>query len=86
MSASEWNSVYEPLRAHLLSVNDPVVTMSFGEIELVLGRQLPASARTYPAWWANERTQTHNHARAWLDAGRQTEHVDLNGARVSFVL
>jgi len=78
-------SSYEPLRAHLASRPEPVVRLTFSQIESVLGRTLPASARKYRPWWANEQGGTHVHARAWLDAGRKTSRVDLNGGTVEFV-
>ncbi len=59
--------------------------MSFSEIERILGFALPASARRYQAWWANEREGTHSHARSWLDASYGTQGVDLNAQTVRFV-
>jgi hypothetical protein len=59
--------------------------MTFADIERVIGASLPASARRYRPWWANEQAGTHIHARAWLDAGRRTTNVDLNAQTVDFV-
>ncbi len=78
-------SRYEPLRQHLIDRSEPVVTMTFAQVERVLGATLPDSARRYRPWWANEEAGTHVHARAWLDAGRRTANVDLNAATVDFV-
>ena len=77
--------VYDPLKGYLSKQSDPVVKMSFAEVERVLGRPLPASARNHRAWWANEAVGTHSHARSWLDAHRKTMNVDLNAATVEFV-
>jgi hypothetical protein len=78
-------SSYDPLRAHLASRSESVVHMTFSQVESVLGRTLPASARKYRPWWANEQSGTHVHARTWLDAGRKTSNVDLNAGTVDFV-
>jgi hypothetical protein len=78
-------SSYEPLRAYLASRTEPVVHMTFAQVESVLGRALPASARKHRPWWANERAGTHVHARAWLDAGRKAMRVDINAGTVDFV-
>ena len=77
--------VYDPLRVYLRKQSDPVVRMTFGQVERVLGKPLPASARKHQAWWANETVGTHSHARSWLDAHRKTRSVDLNAATVEFV-
>jgi hypothetical protein len=78
-------SVYEPLRRHLDGITDPVVKMTFGDVERGLGRPLPASSRKHRAWWSNEAVGTHSHARSWLDTRRTTRNVDLNAATVEFV-
>ena len=75
---------YDPLREYLAAAAQPLVKLSFGEIEQVLGDSLPASARKYPAWWANEESGTHSHARAWLDVRYRTQRLDLNAETVEF--
>ncbi|MGO8964117.1 DUF7662 domain-containing protein [Mycobacterium sp.] len=77
-------SKYDPLKKYLAERTDPVIHLSFGEIERIIGRPLPASARLYRAWWANER-DSHVHASAWMEAGRRTTKVDLNADTVDFV-
>ena len=76
---------YEPLTQYLSLRAEPVVKMSFADVERVLGRPLPASARRHRPWWANEQGGTHSHALAWLGAGRRTANVDLNFATVEFI-
>jgi len=76
---------YDPLFNHLSRCTEPRLRLSFAEIERIIGDSLPASARRHPAWWANERDGTHLHARSWLDAGHETQRLDLNGATVEFV-
>lgn len=78
-------SMYEPLKAFLEGRSEPVIRMTFAEIEGILGRPLPASARKYSAWWANEQSGSHSHARSWMEAHRMTRRLDLNSASVEFV-
>jgi hypothetical protein len=78
-------SRYDGLRQHLAGRTEDVVRLSFPQIEGLIEGRLPASARQYRPWWANERGGTHVHARAWLDAGRRTANVDLNSEMVDFV-
>ena len=61
-------SKYTPLKLHLQSQLTGEVTMSFDEVEAVLGFRLPNSAYRHRPWWANE-SKGHVHAQAWLDAG-----------------
>ena len=51
---------------------------SFGNIESILGFELPASARVYSVWWSNEKNEgRHSQAVAWSAAGWETAEVDL---------
>jgi hypothetical protein len=76
---------YDALREHLAASAQPVLRLSFAEIERILGDVLPPSARKHQAWWANEAPGgTHGHARSWLDAGYRTQNLDLNGQTVEF--
>lgn len=77
-------SKYDPLKAFLRSRPGSETPMSFPEVEEVLGFELPASARQYPAWWSNN-VGTHVGARAWREAGWKTSRVDIGGERVTFV-
>lgn len=75
---------YDALGEHLKRRPDEEWRASFAEIESVLGFALPASARRYGAWWANELKGSHSHCRAWLGVGWHTGDVDLAAERVSF--
>lgn len=79
------DSVYEPLRDHLLFSGKNSVTMSFAEIERILDRPLPASARKRKAWWSNN-AKGHVQADAWLRSSYKTADLDLNAERVTFLL
>jgi hypothetical protein len=78
-------SKYNPLLNHLKGLDrSEEQRFSFAAIERILGFQLPASARSYQAWWANEKDGHHVQANAWLDAGRHTKDVDLKSGTVTF--
>jgi len=81
---SRGSSRYDPLRRYLAGRSEPVVHLSFAEIERIIGGPLPPSARRHRPWWANERSGSHVHASAWMGAGRRTANVDLNADTVDF--
>lgn len=75
---------YDPLFEHLCRAGDHPVEMTFDDVEALVG-DLPPSATSSRAWWANEaRAGRHVQARAWLNAGREVEHVDRRARRVRF--
>lgn len=74
---------YQPLTKHLAARGDARIVMSFAEMERLLGFNLPKSAREYRPWWANS-AHGHVQSRAWLDAGYQSEEVDLAAERLVF--
>lgn len=76
-------SKYQPLMAHLAAQKAARVPMSFVEIERVLGVKLPPSAGTHRAWWSNN-PNNNVMTRAWLEAGFQSEQVDLEARRLVF--
>lgn len=61
-------SKYDPLKAHLIGRPRGEFKLSFGEIERVLGFELPKSADR-PQWWANVEGAGHVQVNAWRDAG-----------------
>lgn len=78
-------SVYEPLRDYLLFSGKTRLTMTFAEIEEVLNRPLPASARKRTAWWSNN-ARGHVQADAWLRSSYKTTELDLKSEQVTFAL
>jgi hypothetical protein len=78
-------SDYEPLGAFLVgraSRGGTTITLSFGHVEQLLGRVLPASAHRHRQWWGND--PGHSQARAWLEAGWHAGPVDVTGGWVTF--
>ncbi len=74
---------YDPLFEHLCKAGDGPLEMSFEAVGAHVGG-LPKSAYMYPAWWANETVGNHVEARAWMNAGRLVERVDLSWQVVWF--
>ncbi|HMM55093.1 MAG TPA: hypothetical protein PKC23_08765 [Candidatus Desulfobacillus sp.] len=60
-------------------------TMTFDEIQSIIGSRLPPSASRFRPWWANQTNQNHSQARAWMDAGFQVDSIDLAHGWVRFV-
>ncbi|MEM2432188.1 MAG: hypothetical protein QXJ19_03510 [Candidatus Bathyarchaeia archaeon] len=59
------------------------VTLTFHEIEEIIGDRLPDSARVRRSWWSNVRGRMPSEA--WLTVGWAVREVDLVGERVKFV-
>ena len=78
------NSRYAPLRDHFATLDAEQTTLSFRDVEHILGRELPPSASGTHArqWWAN--TNTHSQGQAWLGAGWQVHRLDPAGRKVEF--
>ncbi len=73
---------YEPLGEFLRKQRIARVSMTFAEIERIVGTKLPKSQR-YPAWWSNN-TSNNVMTQVWLDAGFETEQVDVAGRKLVF--
>jgi uncharacterized HhH-GPD family protein len=74
---------YDALTTHLRARSESVVTLTFDELDALIGG-LPASGRKYQAYWANS-ARSQPRARAWLDAGRRAR-FDPVGQCVHFSL
>ena len=71
---------YQRLYTHLCTLRAPEWRTSFGEIESIIGFELPASARLHRPWWANQsHGNGHSQSLAWSVAGWETAEVDMAG-------
>jgi DNA-binding XRE family transcriptional regulator len=77
------NSKYWRLYTHLQTCGQDELSLTFAEIERLLGTGLPNSARTRRAWWSN-RNRGAVQAKAWVEAGYQAETLDLANEQVTF--
>jgi len=73
---------YTPLRDFLIKKDEPVIGLSFSEIEALLGQALPAS-KASRAWWSNN-PDNNVMTREWLAAGYLAESVDIKGEKLIF--
>lgn len=73
---------YFRLRQYLSDTKEPILAMSFSDIEEILGFQLSASAYKYPAIWSN--SDSHPLAVAWLNAGYRSEQLSLSRQTIVF--
>jgi hypothetical protein len=74
---------YEPLGKFLRQQGSELVVLKFEDIERIVGSKLPESSRQYRAWWSNN-PNNNVMTKVWLDAGFQTERVDIEGRRLVF--
>jgi hypothetical protein len=79
-------SKYDPLYKWLHSQSAKNVSATFAQIEVVLGFELPETARDKAQWWANEVGDTrHVQCQAWMDAGFETRNLNITKESVEFV-
>jgi hypothetical protein len=72
---------YNALTGHLEKCDEPVVTITFSQLDDLVGG-LPNSARKYQAWWTNS-ASSQPHSRSWLNAHRLAT-PDFNAGHVVF--
>ena len=75
--------IYDPIENHLRNLTGDRWVVSFSEIESILGRSLPASARKHEPWWSNSHADGR-HNSAWLDAGWMCTDLSLSRQCVTF--
>ena len=71
---------YDPLRDHLASHTEDTVTMTFPQVEELVG-SLPPTARSTRQWWAND---SKVQAKAWRAAGWHVDSASLGTEQVIF--
>jgi hypothetical protein len=75
---------YTPLENYLRDLTEREVTLTFVQIEKIIGSKLPESAQEL-SWWQHETEGNHINKRAWANAGWQVGEVDLKKKRAQFV-
>jgi len=76
-------SKYGALGEFLQRQRGDLVPMTFAEIEKVTGAKLPASALKYRPWWSNNANNSVM-TKVWLDAGFESEQVDMPARKLVF--
>jgi DNA-binding transcriptional regulator YiaG len=76
-------SKYQALQDYLSREGRSQITLTFTEIETLIGTTLPDSARSKRAWWSN-RSKGALQASAWIDADYLVKALDLQNQQVTF--
>ncbi|MGB7034432.1 MAG: hypothetical protein WBD71_02820 [Xanthobacteraceae bacterium] len=74
---------YSALGAYLKHQPGERVPMTFADVERVIGTKLPASAHKYRPWWSNNPDNSVM-TKVWLDAGFESEQVDMQTRKLVF--
>ncbi|MEO0534719.1 MAG: helix-turn-helix transcriptional regulator [Cyanobacteria bacterium P01_A01_bin.123] len=77
-------SKYYPLFEHLQRCQHPETALTFAEIEAIIDKPLPTSARSKRNWWSNRDSASALQAGAWISAAYQVNAVDLEQQTVTF--
>ena len=77
-------SIYDPLREHLRGLKTREVMFGFREIEDIVGRALPESAKR-PQFWANVRSSGGPQREACRAAGFESFLISGSSYKVRFV-
>lgn len=75
---------YIGLTRYLRQEKRPRITLSFKEIESIVGFKLPESAYIHQPFWAN--TSSHSVAYSWMQVGYMARSLDLENQKITFVL
>jgi len=76
-------SKYAELGSYLKRQPAERVPMTFAEIERVTGVKLPPSASKHRPWWSNNPDNSVM-TKVWLDAGFESEQVDMAARKLVF--
>lgn len=68
---------YIPLSDYFSSASSQKITLSFNEIEQIMGQQLPNAAYLNKSWWKKTKPPA-KHFHAWMDAGYYVSDVMTN--------
>ncbi|WP_288408863.1 HNH endonuclease signature motif containing protein [uncultured Herbaspirillum sp.] len=75
---------YSALARYLAELPAEFISMSFSEIEAIIGASLPKSAHKHQTWWSNATVGSHNWAHLWQSAGWRQESVNFARQEVCF--
>jgi hypothetical protein len=76
-------SKYSQLGEYLKRQSSERIPMTFSEIERITGVKLPPSAHKHRPWWSNN-PRNSVMTRIWLDAGYESEQVDMERRKLVF--
>ena len=65
-------SKYEPMESYLAAQSESPVTLTFAQMEEILGFKLPPSAYNHRAWWSNGKK---GGSKFWLKVGWEVDAI-----------
>ena len=68
---------YIPLADYFSSATNATITLTFIEVEQIMGQQLPNAAYLNQSWWKKTKPPA-KHFHAWLDAGYYVKEIEPN--------
>jgi len=79
------SSKYDRLADHLAALGAATITLTFAEVEAVVG-PLPTQARNQPGWWGATPAgrYAYAHALRWRQAGYVADRPDFAAEAVTF--
>ncbi|WP_084534249.1 HNH endonuclease [Paraburkholderia dilworthii] len=75
---------YQPLAEHLAAQSVSELTLSFADVEKIIGETLPPTADRFKPFWANSRTKDGHPGRCWLEQGWRQVGLDQANRLVTF--
>jgi DNA-binding transcriptional regulator YiaG len=79
---SKYHPLHEYLKSRKLEGADEL-SLTFSQIEKLLGKKLPEGARIERGWWGN-RDIASAQAVSWMSAGYRVRGINLEGKTVTF--
>jgi hypothetical protein len=76
-------SKYSAFGEYLKRQRHDRIPVTFGEIEKITGAKLPPSAHKHRPWWSNN-AKNSVLTKVWLDAGFESEQVDMKARKLVF--
>lgn len=73
---------YEPLGQFLRKQSGDMISMTFKQVEKIIGSKLPSSKESRTFWSNNPRNNVMT--KEWLEAGYETELVDVVSGKLQF--
>ncbi|MFB9127109.1 HNH endonuclease [Paraburkholderia dipogonis] len=75
---------YQSLAAHLAVQSTSEVTLSFADVERIIGEELPPTADRFKPFWANSRAKDGHPGRFWMEQGWRQVKLDQANRLVTF--
>ena len=74
---------YLPLATFFTNIQDDTISLTYSEIENIMGHQLPNTAYLNSSWWKKEKLP-FTHYEAWKNAGYKVSTINV-GVSITFM-